>query len=156
MFCKCGSDRQHHKLLHHPYKKNKGYAEQEPRSGKHPQKPPAQSDPHVVPVKGIAPNGSALTTYGLLDNASRGTIISSHVASTLGIKRGKRAGTCEHCNGENQQGASTGELQSASGVGEIITVEEELVSGTFNISERWLPKYIDKSFHPLSKGHRDP
>ena len=31
---------------------------------------------HVVQVKVIAPSGSSLTTYALLDNASRGTIIS--------------------------------------------------------------------------------
>ena len=31
---------------------------------------------HVVQVKVIAPSGSSLTTYTLLDNASRGTIIS--------------------------------------------------------------------------------
>ena len=115
--CKCGSDRRHHKLLHHPYKQNKGDAEQEPRSGEQPQKPPAPCDPqvdrevpssvkprtteqyatvagtisktvllHVVSVNVIAPNGSTLTTYGLLDNASRGTIISSAVANTLGLK----------------------------------------------------------------------
>lgn len=101
MFCRCGSDRRHHKLLHHPYKRNKGDAEEEPQSGKQVQKLPAQSDYqverelpssvkprtteqyatvtgtvsktvllHVVPVKVIAPNGSVLTTYGLLDNAS--------------------------------------------------------------------------------------
>lgn len=106
VFCKCGSDRRHHKLLHHPYKKNKGDAEQEPRSGKQSQKPPAPCDPqvdrevpssvkprtteqyatvagtvsktvllHVVSVNVIAPNGSTLTTYGLLDNASRGILV---------------------------------------------------------------------------------
>ena len=31
---------------------------------------------HVVQVKVIAPSGSSLTTYALLDSASRGTIIS--------------------------------------------------------------------------------
>ena len=41
---------------------------------------------HVVPVKEIAPSGSSLTTYVLLDNASRGTIISKNFANTLGLK----------------------------------------------------------------------
>ena len=100
LFCKCGSDRRHHKLLHHPRKSNTGDAEQDPQCGKQPKKPPAEIEAqagrevplsvkprtteqyttvtgnvlktvllHVVPVKLIAPNGSALTiaTYGLLE-----------------------------------------------------------------------------------------
>ena len=41
---------------------------------------------HVVPITVIATNGSSLSTYGLLDNASRGTIIRSDVANSLGLK----------------------------------------------------------------------
>ena len=41
---------------------------------------------HVVPAKVIAPSGSSLTTYALLDNASRGTIISKNIANSLGLK----------------------------------------------------------------------
>jgi len=108
---------------------------------------------HVVPVKVIASDGSVLTTYGLLDNTSRGTIISSDVANTLGLK-GRRElvsvnTVMEKTNEELQE--MSYQLQSASGVGEIITVEEGLVSEKFNISEKWLPRDIDKSFHPHLK-----
>lgn len=42
------------------------------------------------------------------------------------------------------------QLQPASDVGEMITVEEGLVSEKFNISEKYLPKDIDMTYH-LSK-----
>ena len=38
---------------------------------------------HVVPVRVIAPQGNSITTYGLLDNASRGTVISKDIANIL-------------------------------------------------------------------------
>ena len=38
---------------------------------------------HVVPVRVIAPQGNSITTYGSLDNASRGTIISKDIANIL-------------------------------------------------------------------------
>jgi len=41
---------------------------------------------HFVPVKVIAPGGSSLKTYALLDNASRGTIISKNIANSVGLK----------------------------------------------------------------------
>lgn len=40
---------------------------------------------HVVPVKVLSNGGKSLTTYGLLDNGSRGTIISSDIAERLNI-----------------------------------------------------------------------
>ena len=41
---------------------------------------------HVIPVKITSPDGRSVTTYGLLDNASRGTVISGDVAKELGRK----------------------------------------------------------------------
>lgn len=79
---------------------------------------------HVVPVKVIAPNGSALTTFGLLDNASRGTIISSDIANTFELVSVNTL--MEETNEEIQE--VNFQLQSACGVGEIITVAEGLVS----------------------------
>ena len=38
---------------------------------------------HVVPVKVLSNGGKSLTMYGLLDNGSRGTIISSEIAERL-------------------------------------------------------------------------
>ena len=43
------------------------------------------------------------------------------------------------------------ELQSATGIGEVIKVEEGLVSEKFNIPERCLPEDIDKSCYPHLK-----
>ena len=43
------------------------------------------------------------------------------------------------------------ELQSATGTGEIIKVEEGLVSEKFNIPERCLPEDIDNSCYPHLK-----
>ena len=41
---------------------------------------------HVIPVKILLSDGKAITTYGLLDNGSRGTMISSEVAKELDLK----------------------------------------------------------------------
>ncbi|PFX27060.1 hypothetical protein AWC38_SpisGene8268 [Stylophora pistillata] len=41
---------------------------------------------HVIPVKISSSDGKSITTYGLLDNGSRGTMISSDVANELGLK----------------------------------------------------------------------
>ena len=184
-FCKCGSDRRRHRLLHHPYKKNRSDVEQGPQPEKQPQRQPQaegrevqQGDSprtveqyatatenlsktvllHVLPVKVIAPNGCVLSTYGLLDNASRGTIISSDVANTLGLK-GRRelvsVNTVMDKTNEEFQEVNF-QLQSASGVGEIITVHEGLVSEKFNISERWLPRDFDTSLYPHLKDIRIP
>ena len=40
---------------------------------------------HVVPVKVLSNGGKSLTTYGFLDNGSRGTMISSEIAERLNI-----------------------------------------------------------------------
>ena len=42
--------------------------------------------PHVLPVKVMAPSGSSLTTYTLLDNAPRGTFICRAIANSMGLK----------------------------------------------------------------------
>ena len=105
---------------------------------------------HVVPITVIATNGSSLSTYGLLDNASRGTIIRSDVANSLGLKGQKEivsVNTVMEKTNEEFEFVNF-QLQSATGVGEIINVEEGLVSEKFNISERCLPKDIDRTCHP--------
>ena len=107
----------------------------------------------VVPVKVIAPSGSSLTTYALLDNASRGTIISKNTANSLGLKRPLQlvsVNTVVEKKSEHFQLVRF-ELQSATGTGEIIKVEEGLVSEKFNIPERCLPEIIDNSHYPHLK-----
>ena len=108
---------------------------------------------HVVPIKVIATNGSSLTTYGLLDNASRGTIIRSDFANSLGLKGQKElvsVNTVMEKTNEEFEFVNF-QLQSARGVGEVIDVEEGLVSEKFNISERCLPKDIVRTCHPHLK-----
>ena len=41
---------------------------------------------HVIPVKILSSDGKSFTSYGLLDNGSRGTMISSEVAKELDLK----------------------------------------------------------------------
>ena len=47
-------------------------------------------------------------------------------------------------------------LQSATGEGAVITVEEGLVSQTFNIAEKCLPDDIDRRSHPHLVGIEIP
>lgn len=41
---------------------------------------------HVIPVKILSSDGKSITTYGLLDNGSRGTMISTEVTKELDLK----------------------------------------------------------------------
>ena len=45
---------------------------------------------HVVPVKVLTKDGNSVTTYGLLDNASRGTIVDAKLAEKLNVKVNRR------------------------------------------------------------------
>ena len=105
---------------------------------------------HVVPVRMIAPQGNSITTYGLLDNASRGTIISKDIANILRLEGQKELVSVNTIMEKTEEEFEfvRFQLQSAKGVGEIIDVEEGLVSERFNISEKCLPKDIDRTCHP--------
>ena len=46
---------------------------------------------HVVPVKVLTKNGDSVTTYGLLDNASRGTVVDVKLAEKLNVKGTKQS-----------------------------------------------------------------
>ena len=104
---------------------------------------------HVIPVKISSSEGKFITTYGLLDNGSRGTMISSDVARELGLKGRKEVvSVCTLLQQEDKEFEVVEfMLQSASGEGEIITVEEGFVSEKFNIAEKCLPEDIDRRSH---------
>ena len=105
---------------------------------------------HVIPVKIFSSDGKSITTYGLLDNGSRGTMISSEVAKELDLKGQKEivsVSTLLQQEDEEFEVVEFG-LQSASGVGEVIPVEEGLVSEKFNITEKCPPEDIDRRSHP--------
>ncbi|CAB4017463.1 Hypothetical predicted protein [Paramuricea clavata] len=46
---------------------------------------------HVVPVKMLTKDGNSVTTYGLLNNASRGTIVDAELAEKLNVKGTKQS-----------------------------------------------------------------
>ena len=79
-------------------------------------------------------------------------------ANSLGLKGQKELVSVNTVMGKTNEDFEfvNFQLQSARGVGEIIDVEEGLVSGKFNISERCLPKDIDRTCHPHLKGIEIP
>ena len=108
--CPCGSQRKHHLLLHNTSSKENNKETKDERRNKPDDKKEDQAYKqgeqekkteqyatitnttsklvllHVVPVKVLSPQGVSVTTYGLLDNASRGTMISSELANELNLK----------------------------------------------------------------------
>ena len=104
---------------------------------------------HVIPVKISSSNGKSITTYGLIDNGSRGTMISSDVAKELDLKGRKEVVSVSTLFQQEDEEFEVVEfkLQSASGEGEVITVEEGLVTEKFNIAEKSLPEDIDRRSH---------
>ena len=100
-------------------------------------------------MKILSSDGKSITTYGLLDNGSRGTMISSEVAKELDLKGQKEMVSVSTLLQQEDEEFEVVEfkLQSASG-GDVITVEEGLVSEKFNIAEKCLPEDIDRRSHP--------
>ena len=105
---------------------------------------------HVVPVKVLSPQGVSVTTYVLLDNASRGTMISSELAKELNLRGRKETILVNTLLQQESQEFEVVEfdLQHASSDGEKIKVQEGLVSKKFNIAERCLPKDIVRNLYP--------
>ena len=104
---------------------------------------------HVIPVKISSSDGKSITTYGLIDNGSRGTMISSDVAKELDLKGRKEVVSVSTLLEQEDEEFEVVEfkLPSASGEGEVITVEEGLVTEKFNIAEKCLPEDIDRRSH---------
>ena len=179
-FCRCGSHKRHHKLLHNPPSSRRGSDRQSrprveelkpagsspyPVCSSEPRPPETRSTAqyatvtqpatiksvflHVIPVKIMSPDRRFITTYGLLDNASRGTMISQDVANELGLKGPKEVISVSTLLQQEEEEFEVVEftLQSASGEGEILTVAEGLVTERFKIAEMCLPEVIDRS-HP--------
>ena len=166
-YCRCGNERQHNSLLHNSQKPT---AQQQTKDRRPEQKEPGTSAQrattqytttttvessaktillHVVPVKILAMDGKSLTTYGLLDNGSRATVISADVAKQLQLRGRKETVYVSTLLERKEEELEVVKfvLQSATGDGEKITVEEGLISQKFNINES-LPENIDKNEHP--------
>ena len=106
---------------------------------------------HVVPVKVISNEGKSLSTYGLLDNASRGTIISPELATKLDIDGPTRPITLTTVLGRTdcEFKEVSFKLQSAENAPDrpVLTVREGLVKD-LPINERILPHEINYLEHP--------
>ena len=105
---------------------------------------------HVIPVKILSPDGKFITTYGLLDNGSCRTMISSEVAKELGLKGQKEMVSVRTILQQEDEEFEVVEfkLQSASEEGEVITVEEGVVLEKFNIAEKYRQEIT-----PTPSGH---
>ena len=101
---------------------------------------------HVIPVKISSSNGKSITTYGLLDDGSCGTMISSDVANELGLKGQKEVVSLSTLLQQEDEEFEVVEFefQSASGE-ELTTMEEGLVSEKFNITENCFQKILTGS-----------
>ena len=77
-------------------------------------------------------------------------MISSDVAKELGLKGRKEVVSISTLLQQEDEEFDVVEfkLQSVSGKGEVITVEEGLASEKFHIAEQCLPGDIDKKSHP--------
>ena len=179
-FCPCGSEKRHHRLLHNPPRRDTAETNRSNQIPQGDSKPAVNdqsngeqrntteprstvqyatvTEPtkkktvllHVIPVKVLSSDGKSITTYGLLDNGSSGTMISSEVAKELDLKGQKEIVSVSTLLQQEDEEFEVVEfkLQSASGEGEVITVEEGLVSEKFNIAEKCLPEDIDWRSHP--------
>ena len=104
---------------------------------------------HVIPVKISSSNGKSTTTYGLIDWLTWNHV-SSDIAKELDLKGRKEVVSVSTPLQQEDEKFEVVEfkLQSASGEGEVITVEERLVTEKFNIAEKCLPEDIDRKSHP--------
>ena len=90
---------------------------------------------HVIPVKISSSNGKSNTTYGLI-NWLTWNHVSSDIAKELDLKGRKEVVSVSTPLQQEDEKFEVVEfkLQSASGEGEVITVEERLVTEKFNIA----------------------
>ena len=92
----------------------------------------------------------SITTYKLLDKGSRGTMISSEVTKELGTKGQEEMVSVSTLLQQEDEEFEVVEfkLQSVSGEGEVITVEEGIISEKFKIAEKCLPEDINRRSYP--------
>ena len=179
-FCRCGSENRHHKLLHNPWnqrtstayskaEKEKTELSQSSREAV-PKKDQVSEQRkttqyattvelatktillHVVPVKIVTPEGKSLTTYGLLDNGSRVTVISAEVAGKLGLRGRPQTVSVSTLLQQKEEEFEMVDfkLQPVAEEGDEkteIAVKDGLISHRFNINEKYLPESLDRSKH---------
>ena len=100
---------------------------------------------HVIPVKISSSNGKSITTYGLLDDGSCGTMISFDVANELGLKGQKEVVSVSTLLQQEDEEFEVVEFEFQSASGEELTTVEGLVSEKFNITENCFQKILTGS-----------
>ena len=100
---------------------------------------------HVIPVKISSSNGKSITTYGLLDDGSCGTMISFDVANELGLKGLKEVVSVSTLLQQEDEEFEVVEFEFQSASGEELTTVEGLVSEKFNITENCFQKILTGS-----------
>ena len=102
----------------------------------------------MIPAKILSSDGKFITTYGLLDNGSRGTMVSSEVAKELNLKgRTKMVSVSTLLQQQDEEFVVAAFKLQSEGEGEVTVVEKGLVSEKFNIAEKCLPEDIDRRSH---------
>lgn len=106
---------------------------------------------HVVPIRVFSNEGKSLTTYGLLDNGSRGTIISSEIAERLNMDGPDLSVAVTTVLGRQDRKFKevSFALQAADPTEDqpVLTVKGGLV-GDLEINEKILPHEIDFERYP--------
>ena len=101
---------------------------------------------HVVPVKVLTKDGNFITTYGLLDNASRGTVVDAKLAEKLNVTGTKQTVAVTTVLGtqdcEFELISLFRQAAEARGTDPILEVSERLVQ-ELDMNERVLPNEID-------------
>ena len=101
---------------------------------------------HVVPVKVLTKDENFITTYGLLDNASRGTVVDAKLAEKLNVTGTKQTVTVTTVLGtqdcEFELVSLFLQAAEARGTDPILEVSKGLVKKLY-MNERVLPNEID-------------
>ena len=106
---------------------------------------------HVVPVKVTSEKGNSVSTYGLLDNASRGTIIDKSLAKQLKLTGHKESVVITTVTGKEECNCEVVSLSLQAvdpKVSDTILNVHDVLVRDLNINERILPHDIDNLSYP--------
>ena len=158
----CSDSMSHHSLLHIVRSKKEGECERHKVSDFPPSKVVVEKTTvensvrglvllKVIPVKIIANNGTAVTTYGLLDSASVSSLISSQLAERLklgGVPERVSINTVTHNNHKCQLQRVSFKLCPVEESAPCFTVFGGLTVKDLNISRQYCPDQLDLSEWP--------
>ena len=96
----------------------------------------------VVPLRVIAENGAAVTTYGLLDTAAVSSMISSHLAERLKLQGVPEVNTVTHKNHDCELSKLRFQIGPTSQDGPCFTVYHALAVEGLNVSDQYCPNHL--------------